>query len=650
MAFSDYPSTPSAVTTIGDGIFVGPNMERGKVREAIQQLAADGRMLNDTLYANLSVVSNYFTTRAAGAAATATGEIFSSDEEGQMAVYERTATAPNYAKLYDVATQANIDELTDQFEGSSGSASVGHQQAGTSPAISNAQAELRRLIDASQFTGFDPSGVADSRTAVQNALNLVSTLGGGTVTIPNGARVLIDGANLTIPSNCHFVGPHKIVDTSQGNTETPYGTMGGVLILNSARVILVNGGGSISGLVIHRKGMTFPNYAGAGYAGDCLHLGGDGASAQNCMILGFDRAVYSRNWSRIFCANLKIDCNNGIDIRQAGDTSIIWNCKGWPFAGSRNNVDNVRSGSFIKLYGKNDWTQVVQCEEYGYLYGYELQNEADDTAVVWGPANVRIIECKSDDGFAGSAPYHTGKIAVRLGTAAATVKAFGVQIEGLQSSSAAVSAIYSNLEAGMVLHVRNCFSWNGAQFGLVYQKGGDLIVMGGENNGSGPGVSTAYGNYSTTYDVAGGSGRTVIGGGFQSKNVTTCHFRVGQPTDSFNVDWQAVVIDNLVPAFDNSSAALPGIASAADMTTLLRRPESTFYLSGNATITSLGPASPNRRIGFICSGTPTFTNNSNMRVHGNANFTVAVAGTYVEFLGVSDGTNNQWRMTGAPST
>lgn len=570
-----------------------------------------------------------------------------------------TVNAGSRADVYTAATSYSIrvrDKSSAQVDyiaavntlaATSGSSSIGFQQA-TSTLASNVQDELRRTIDASQFTGFDATGVSDSRAAVQNALNLVSSLGGGTVTIPNGARVLISGANLTVPSNCHLEGPHKEIDTSLNNGTTPYGTMGGVLILNSARLILVNGGGSISGLVIHRSGMTFPTYSGTGYAGDAINLGGDGAAVFNCMILGFNRAVYSRNWQRIYCANLKIDCTNGIDLRQAGDTCIIWNCSGWPYAGSGTNAQNVRSGSFIKLYGRNDWTQVVQCQEYGYLYGYDLQNEADDSAVVWGPANVRIIQCRSDDGWAGTAPYHTGKIGVQLGTAAATVKAFGVLIEGFQSSCSSVSAIYSNLEAGMTLRVVNSFSWNGSQYGLVYQKGGHLTVMGGENDGSGPGTSTAYGVYSITYDVSGGAGRTVIGGGFRSTNVTTSHVRIGVATDSFNVDWNSVVFDATAPNFDNSGASLPGITAAADLTTSLRRAESLFYLNGIATITSLGPASPGRRIGFLCASTPTFTNNSNMRVNGGANYT-ATAGAYVEFVGVADGSSNQWRMTGAPS-
>jgi hypothetical protein len=57
------------------------------------------------------VLSNYYTTRAAGAAATPTDELFTSDEEGQMAVYRRTADSPNYEWLYWVARRLTVESL-----------------------------------------------------------------------------------------------------------------------------------------------------------------------------------------------------------------------------------------------------------------------------------------------------------------------------------------------------------------------------------------------------------------------------------------------------------------------------------------------------------------------------------------------------------
>jgi hypothetical protein len=53
-----------------------------------------------------AIPNNYFPTRAAGAAATATDDLFSSDEEGEMAVYRRIAGAPNYQLVFYVSSSA----------------------------------------------------------------------------------------------------------------------------------------------------------------------------------------------------------------------------------------------------------------------------------------------------------------------------------------------------------------------------------------------------------------------------------------------------------------------------------------------------------------------------------------------------------------
>jgi hypothetical protein len=49
MAFKDYSSTPAANTSLGDGTYIGPDMARNDVRPALQQLAADGKDLANTV-------------------------------------------------------------------------------------------------------------------------------------------------------------------------------------------------------------------------------------------------------------------------------------------------------------------------------------------------------------------------------------------------------------------------------------------------------------------------------------------------------------------------------------------------------------------------------------------------------------------------
>lgn len=125
MAFSDYSATPASNTTIGDNIFIGPNMERGKVRPALQQLAADGKQLSDTV-----------TTLA--------------------------------------TSGVNTDGLlrTD-LAASTGSSLVGFQQSGTGAVARTMQAKGRDVLNLADFlpAGYDATGGTNYRANVIAAIN-----------------------------------------------------------------------------------------------------------------------------------------------------------------------------------------------------------------------------------------------------------------------------------------------------------------------------------------------------------------------------------------------------------------------------------------------------------------------------------------------
>lgn len=77
MSFKDYPLVPADVETVGDAVYVGPNMARNDVRPALQQLAADGRALYDfvgTFYQ--SIYGPAYSSITAGLAATDSGDLF----------------------------------------------------------------------------------------------------------------------------------------------------------------------------------------------------------------------------------------------------------------------------------------------------------------------------------------------------------------------------------------------------------------------------------------------------------------------------------------------------------------------------------------------------------------------------------------------
>lgn len=95
MAFSNYSTTPASNTTIGDSIYIGPNMARDDVREALQTIAADGRGLYDyalTIRDGSASGAHYYASQAAGEAATTTGEFFvHPDGVGGLIYRERTS-------------------------------------------------------------------------------------------------------------------------------------------------------------------------------------------------------------------------------------------------------------------------------------------------------------------------------------------------------------------------------------------------------------------------------------------------------------------------------------------------------------------------------------------------------------------------------
>lgn len=94
MAFPDYSSDPDANTTIGDSVYIGPNMARDDVREALQTLAADGRLLADDVDALADVITatgEFYDSLAAGEAATTAGETFAvATGDGTYTWYRRT--------------------------------------------------------------------------------------------------------------------------------------------------------------------------------------------------------------------------------------------------------------------------------------------------------------------------------------------------------------------------------------------------------------------------------------------------------------------------------------------------------------------------------------------------------------------------------
>lgn len=196
MAFKDYPANASDVTTIGDGIFIGPNMARQDVRPALQTLAADGRNLYSEMAGMTVAGMNYRATLAQGVSDFAVGEYFLCPETGALRMYQRTGVAPYYVDQGDASAP-----LTRASAGApSGASLVGFTRPETGAVPTTLQARGRLVLHAEDF-GVANSLVADSTTAYQKALDAASATGLELRLPPN----MMHGA-VTVASNVSIVG------------------------------------------------------------------------------------------------------------------------------------------------------------------------------------------------------------------------------------------------------------------------------------------------------------------------------------------------------------------------------------------------------------------------------------------------------------
>jgi hypothetical protein len=296
--------------------------------------------------------------------------------------------------------------------------------------------------------GADPTGVADSTTAFQNAINSMGTLG-GTVWVPPGLYT-IDGTltvgKATSPyiSNVTLKGP-----TSQ--QEQPFNTAQYTTVacirLNSAGTIQLLGGCGIDGLRIIRKGMTFSASSASSFAGTAVQTvaasPSSGSFVKNSMIVGFAQAIKMGGAGQYLVENTFIDCTAGVWIYDSFDVSRVVRTHCFPFATvsfSPTAAQNQRSGSAFKFDGQNDWTTMNDCFSYGYLGGINIS----------GTAVMQILSCGVDntDPYTGS--YGIGVTSI---TGSTSINVTGSLFAGSENLT------YIDGGANTVCKFTNCDFW-----------------------------------------------------------------------------------------------------------------------------------------------------------------------------------------------
>lgn len=318
--------------------------------------------------------------------------------------------------------------------------------------------------------GVDTSGVLDSTTAFQHALNAAaqggwfSASGGATVTIPSGA-ILYIASNLTIPANVTVKGPQSFVGAMTSNSmSAPYQTMGGQISLASTATITMDAGSCLDGLLIVQHGLTFPQTNPNNYSGTAITYNGDDCTVKNCMILAFNQGITSSGFQRPKCFDCLMDNKNGISFTGSEDITHIERVHMWNFGTFYPAVpaaDLQRSGTGIAIVADGSGAKVIDCFTYGYNTGFATNGIGD-------VANT-FLNCWADNTASG---YGTGY--------AITGGATDTKLTACMASGCVQGYLFS-LNSGLKATMTDCNSWGNGTHGILSATGnaGDIIIRGG---------------------------------------------------------------------------------------------------------------------------------------------------------------------------
>lgn len=445
--------------------------------------------------------------------------------------------------------------------------------------------------------GAKGDGTTDDTAAIQAALNSLGALG-GTVVVPNGMKCLIDN-NLTIPVSCHLVGPHSFVGTPGSNASAPYGNMGGALLVNSTKTITVNSGASLRGLLIYRKGMTFPAANSSAFAGTAITIGGDDAAIASCLVMGFNKAVYSSSYQRQKIEYLLHDNLNGIEITNCADIAYISNCHAWPFSnigvgGSYTNI--TRSGKAYYLHDLCDWAKVTDCFSWGYAVGFQVTSAN----------SVTLLGCGADNAYSAG-PLNTGSIGFYIsGTSTDTT------LDNCQAAAQEVCGAYVNTTGGVQTKIAGFSAWGGdsGTDGILIDSG-DVTILGGILRSQNNGVRVTS------------TGMRVFVDGVRFETILNKPILASSPSS-------LVFLGDSIDYSNFTGSPAPSllcqsVASAASV--VLPNSGSTFNITGTTNFGTLGHGWAGREVSLIFSGSLTVFNGTgavtNMRLDGGSNFAAA---------------------------
>lgn len=437
-------------------------------------------------------------------------------------------------------------------------------------------------------------GVTDDTAAFQAAYDLMSTGGAGSLRIPSGASVRINGT-LTVRKRCTLRGNNINTGSPGNNTTSLYTSYQHVKLGASGKIVLESGAG-LAGLVIVPFDAVWPATADSktakpdNWTGTAIEIGGEDTLIEHCTILCFDKALYSTGHQRIRIDQCNIDCKSGIDIRSCYDICYLTRIHCWPFATIAASAAAVsgasisRPGTAFNFQDGGDWNKLTDCFSYGYVLGF----------VVNSCNSMTLLNCSSDNisptPLAGSIGF------VISGTSLDT------RLIGCQSAASRIGVFVS---AAGVTRISNHNAWVNADHAILVGSGATQVsILDSTLRNAGNGVSCD--NASSKVEISRVRFEAIAGNTF---NCTVS-----------NTNW--TIKDIVYPSTPDKLAANVGVKTIASADPLVLPSDGeVFVVTGTTSFGSIkGGLYPGRRITLV------FATTGLTMYHGSGSYSMQLTG------------------------
>jgi hypothetical protein len=422
--------------------------------------------------------------------------------------------------------------------------------------------------------------------------------------MPYTAKLYIAGT-LTIPGNIALIGSNRFPGSaSVSSLSANYAALGGAITLGGSGGITMNYGSTISGVLIYPHGMTFPQSGSVTptWTNTAITVAGDDVTVNECMILGFNKAVYSNGFQRFHGLHVRLDCNNGFDIQNSLDVTYLFDCHAWPYATSQvgeNTLSLQRSGVAYSIQNSNDWGVFERCFSYGYQTGFLVGGTFCDS--------VTLLMCGADNTATG---YGTG--------CSITGGATDITLQSCRFA-ACVQGILTSHNAGLVVTINDCTVWGNGTHGIFINGPGDVKIVGGEWRNQPNHISLASATPLVDVDEVRFDTSTIV----FNVSTATSNLRIGPNNNYGSIAAGGGIIGTI------ANVGVPTVASASP---LLIPPNATdIIVTGTANFGQVGTGWAGREITLYFSGVlQVFSGTgaaANMRLSGNVTYNTTAGGS-----------------------